>query len=117
MAVSDEVSVMRAGRMVGHRWTFQTGREELAELMVGRKVSLTIAPPPAPVLGEATLAVTDLSDAEGALKNVSLRVAGGEIVGIAGVEGNGQSELIEAIFHPHHRAGRPADDDPFRWPI
>ncbi|MCR9137109.1 MAG: ABC transporter ATP-binding protein [Alphaproteobacteria bacterium] len=100
MAITDEVSVMRRGEIVATRETGKTSVEELAELMVGRRVLLRVEK------GEANpqdvkLAVKDLTvrDSRGVVMvdNVSLDVRAGEIVGIAGVAGNGQSELLEAI--------------------
>ena len=100
MAVTDRVSVMRQGRMVAHRATAQTSRDELAELMVGRKVLLRVEKGPAHP-GEPALVVTGLvvADRQGVqrVKGVSFAVRRGEIVGIAGVAGNGQSELLEAV--------------------
>jgi simple sugar transport system ATP-binding protein len=100
MAVTDHVSVMRQGAMVAHRPTAQTSREELAELMVGRKVLLRVdkkpARPGAPVLEVRDLEVTDDQGIR-RVKGVSFEVLAGEIVGIAGVAGNGQSQLLEAL--------------------
>ena len=100
MAVTDQVSVMRQGAMVAHRPTARTSREELAELMVGRKVLLRVAKGEARP-GPVALQVDDLvvTDRQGVqrVKGVSFAVRRGEILGIAGVAGNGQSELLEAI--------------------
>ncbi len=100
MEGTDAVSVMRRGRMVGHRKTSGTSREELAELMVGRKVLLE-AEHGAPTVGEVALAAQGLSwrDAGGALRldDVSLELRAGEILGVAGVSGNGQSELLDVL--------------------
>ncbi len=100
MAVTDQVSVMRHGEMVAHRATQDTSPEELAELMVGRKVVMQLDKPDLPAGNEA-LTVRDLSvvDVQGVerVKKVSFNVAAGEIVGIAGVSGNGQTELMEAL--------------------
>ncbi len=100
MAITDTVSVMRQGTIVATRETAKTTVEELAELMVGRRVLLQVdkgEPRPA----EVKLSVKDLTvkDSRGVtmVDNVSFDVRAGEIVGIAGVAGNGQSELIEAI--------------------
>ncbi|MFN3549343.1 MAG: ABC transporter ATP-binding protein [Mesorhizobium sp.] len=100
MAVTDNVSVMRQGTMVATRKTAETTVEELAELMVGRRVLLRVdkgEPRPA----EVKLSVKNLTvkDSRGVtmVQNVSFDVRAGEIVGIAGVAGNGQSELIETI--------------------
>ena len=100
MAVTDNVSVMRQGAMVAHRRTAETSTEELAELMVGRKVLLRVekrpAKPGAPVLEVEGLVVRDGAGVT-RVKGVSFAVRAGEIVGIAGVAGNGQSELLEAL--------------------
>lgn len=100
MAITDNVSVMRQGAMVATRETAKTTVEELAELMVGRRVLLRVekeeARPGAVKLSVEGLTVKD-SRGVTMVKDVSFDVRGGEIVGIAGVAGNGQSELIEAI--------------------
>jgi simple sugar transport system ATP-binding protein len=95
LAISDEVTVMRDGRVVGQRKTVETNAAELARLMVGRDVLLRVEKkPPAP--GRVVLSVQQLSLGD-RLKQISFDVRAGEIVGIAGVEGNGQTELIEAL--------------------
>ncbi len=100
MAVTDTVSVMRQGTMVATRKTAETSVEELAELMVGRRVLLRVEKGSAHP-DEVRLAVEGLTvkDSRGVtmVSDVSFSVRGGEIVGIAGVAGNGQSELIQAI--------------------
>ncbi len=100
MAITDEVSVMRRGEMVATRQTAQTSPEELAELMVGRRVLLQVEKQPARP-GDVKLDVSNVTvrDSRGVnmVKSVSLQVRAGEIVGIAGVAGNGQSELLQAI--------------------
>ncbi|MCF3642935.1 ABC transporter ATP-binding protein [Rhizobium sp. TRM95111] len=100
MAITDEVSVMRRGEMVATRETAKTSVEELAELMVGRRVLLRVEkgePKPADI----KLSVRNLTVRDGRgvtmVDNVSFDIRAGEIVGIAGVAGNGQSELLEAI--------------------
>ncbi|MEO1494316.1 MAG: ABC transporter ATP-binding protein [Pseudomonadota bacterium] len=96
----DAVSVMRHGRMVGHRVPSETTREELAELMVGRSVLLEAARSEA-VAGDALLTARGLTWKDGAgvarLSDVSLELRAGEILGIAGVSGNGQSELLQLL--------------------
>jgi len=100
MAITDNVSVMRQGAMVATRQTKRTTVEELAELMVGRRVLLRVekgtAHPGAVKLSVKNLTVRD-SRKVTMVDNVSFEVRAGEIVGIAGVAGNGQSELLEAI--------------------
>jgi ABC-type uncharacterized transport system ATPase subunit len=95
LAISDEVTVMRDGRVVGQRKTTETNAAELARLMVGREVLLRVEKKPA-APGADVLNVRALS-MDGHLRGISLDVRAGEIVGIAGVEGNGQTELIEAL--------------------
>ena len=99
LAISDDVTVMRDGKVVGRVKTKDTTAAELARLMVGREVLLRVDKPPAEP-GAVMLSVRHLSVGSGAnrmLKDVTLDVRAGEIVGIAGVEGNGQRELIESI--------------------
>ncbi len=100
MKVTDNVSVMRQGTMVATRKTKETTVEELAELMAGRRVLLHVekgpAKPGAVLLKVENLTVRDARKVK-MVDNVSFEVRAGEIVGIAGVAGNGQSELVEAI--------------------
>ncbi|MFC4671168.1 ABC transporter ATP-binding protein [Seohaeicola nanhaiensis] len=100
MEITDTVSVMRRGEMTATVKTAETSPEQLAELMVGRKVLLRVdkapAKPGAPVLEVENLRVIDEAGVE-RLKGISLNVRAGEILGIAGVAGNGQSELLEVI--------------------
>ena len=100
MEATDNVSVMRRGTMVDTVKTSETSPEALAELMVGRKVLLEVEKKPAKP-GRTVLQVSDLrvKDEHGVerLKGISLAIRAGEILGIAGVAGNGQSELLEAL--------------------
>jgi simple sugar transport system ATP-binding protein len=100
VAVTDCVYVMRQGRIVAHRRTGDTTREELAELMVGRKVRLALDKNP-PQIGAPALVAKDigLKDDRGVdlLASIDLTLHAGEIVGIAGVSGNGQTELLELL--------------------
>jgi ABC-type uncharacterized transport system ATPase subunit len=100
MAVTDRVTVMRQGAVVAEVATRGTSPRELAEKMVGRAVVLQIEKGPARP-GEPLLTVKRLEvrDRQGVvrLKDINLEVRAGEIVGIAGVAGNGQSELLEAL--------------------
>src|SRR5262245_48496932 len=95
LAISDEVTVMRDGRVVGQRKTAETNAAELARLMVGRDVLLRVEKKQA-MPGAVVLSVRQLS-LEKRLRQISFEVRAREIVGIAGVEGNGQTELIEAL--------------------
>ena len=100
MAATDRVSVMRRGEMVATLETARTSPAELAELMVGRRVLLrvekTARKPGPPLLEVERLSVVDNRGVR-RVSDVSLAVHAGEIVGIAGVSGNGQSELLEAL--------------------
>ncbi|HYO92691.1 MAG TPA: ABC transporter ATP-binding protein, partial [Pyrinomonadaceae bacterium] len=100
LAISDEVTVMRDGKVVGRLKTSETNAAELARMMVGRDVLLRIEKTDART-GESVLSLRDLrvTAADGAprVDGISFDVRAGEVVGIAGVEGNGQTELIEAL--------------------
>jgi ABC-type uncharacterized transport system ATPase subunit len=100
MSLTDRVSVMRRGEMVATFETAQTSPPELADAMVGRKVILKVEKPPAHP-GAVVLEARRLSvkDDRGVtrLEDVSFSLRAGEILGVAGVAGNGQSELLEAI--------------------
>ncbi|WP_050604089.1 ABC transporter ATP-binding protein [Ruegeria sp. 6PALISEP08] len=100
MENTDTVSVMRRGQMTATVKTSETSPEELAELMVGRKVLLQVdkvpAKPGKPILEIEKLSVFDAAGVE-RVKGIDLTVRAGEIVGIAGVAGNGQSELLEVL--------------------
>ncbi|MEM9853407.1 MAG: ABC transporter ATP-binding protein [Pseudomonadota bacterium] len=105
MDITDTVSVMRRGEMTATVKTSETSPTELAELMVGRKVLLRVdkkpATPGAPVLKVEDLRVVDKKGVE-RVKTISFEVRAGEILGLAGVAGNGQSELLEVLggYHP-----------------
>ena len=100
LAITDTVSVMRGGEMVATLPTRQATREQLAELMVGRKVRLELDKTKAKP-GDVRLSVRDLTviDGKGVTRvdKVGFDLRAGEILGIAGVSGNGQSELLEAL--------------------
>jgi general nucleoside transport system ATP-binding protein len=100
LALSDNITVMRDGRVVGNLPTADATAEGLARLMVGREVLLRVEKKDASV-GQPVLEVRGLSfrgdDGHARLTDVSFEVKSGETLGIAGVEGNGQTELIEII--------------------
>ena len=100
MDATDTVSVMRRGEMTATVKKSETSPQKLAELMVGRKVSLQVEKSPAQVrdviLDVQNLNVTDEKGVH-RVKDVSFNVRAGEILGIAGVSGNGQSELLEVL--------------------
>ena len=101
MEISDRVTVLRDGNVIGNVKTEQTDERSLARMMVGRDVFLELDKPTASP-GEVVLETRDIraiGDQEvPALKGVSINVRAGEILGIAGVDGNGQTELAEAIM-------------------
>jgi general nucleoside transport system ATP-binding protein len=100
MAITDQVSVMRRGEMVAHYETKKTNVAQLAEAMVGRRVLLRVDKTPSKP-GEVVLDVRGVTWRDrkniARVDNVSFTVRKGEIVGIAGVSGNGQSELLDCI--------------------
>lgn len=100
LSVADRVTVIRRGRTVGTTTPAQATEQSLAEMMVGRAVDLLVhkgpASPTTPVLVVKNLAVKNERGIL-AVDHVSLEVRAGEVVGIAGVQGNGQTELVEAL--------------------
>ncbi|PAD78419.1 ABC transporter ATP-binding protein [Paenibacillus campinasensis] len=99
-AVADRCTVIRRGKTIGTVDVAETSREEMAEMMVGRSISFKVdkveSKPGEPVLEIQSLTVKNSKKVD-ALKAFTLDVRAGEIVGIAGVDGNGQSELVETI--------------------
>ena len=115
MACSNRVTVFRAGQVTGDVETVRTSAQELANLMVGRKVILSLNVAPAKTGAEAALEVEGLSlvgdkGTRRRLAEISFSLKRGEIVGVAGVEGNGQTELLGALLRPaeprHRTAGK-----------
>jgi simple sugar transport system ATP-binding protein len=99
LAISDEVTVMRQGKKVGFLPTKEATSEILATMMVGRDVLLRVTKSQA-TPGKVILKLDNVSVTVGGkkrLKNVSLEVKAGEVFGIAGVEGNGQTEIVEVL--------------------
>jgi len=99
MAVADRVMVMRAGKLVAERMRAETSAEELSYLMIGRQVvhrELEEQQPGGEVLYVEHLTMGSV-EGKRVLSDVSLRVRAGEIVGIAGVSGNGQTELVRCV--------------------
>jgi simple sugar transport system ATP-binding protein len=105
LEIADRITVIRRGRVVGERAPAETNEDELAELMVGREVQLTVdrgeSNPGDTVLQVRDLRVKDDRGSE-VVRGVSLEVRAGEILGIAGVAGNGQDELVEALIGLRH---------------
>lgn len=101
LAISDRVTVLRDGKHVGTVPTREASKQSLARMMVGREVLLRYDHPPVEA-GEIRLQLDDVraqSDrGTEALRGISLKIRSGEILGLAGVSGNGQRELAEAIF-------------------
>ena len=100
LEIADRITVLRQGKKIDTVPREGATREGLARLMVGREVVLSVEKPPAQP-GETLLEVEDLVVADErdleAVRGVSFEVKAGEIVGIAGVDGNGQTELIDAL--------------------
>jgi ABC-type uncharacterized transport system ATPase subunit len=100
MAIADRITVLRNGRVVGTTRPAETNMESLARMMVGREVILTVDKKPASP-GEPVLQVQDLTVLDDrnhvAVDAVSFEVRAGEVLGVAGVQGNGQTELVEAV--------------------
>lgn len=101
MAVTDTVTVIRAGKVIIRTATDETSPELLAEAMVGAKIVREVQPQPKQGVGEVRLRLCDVSarsdHGHAALSNVSFEVRDGEVLGVAGVAGNGQTELLEVI--------------------
>jgi general nucleoside transport system ATP-binding protein len=101
LEIADRITVIRRGRVVGTRIPSETNEDDLAELMVGRNVSLVVdrgeSSPGEPMLRVANLHVNDDRGHE-VVRDVSFEIRAGEILGIAGVAGNGQDELVEALM-------------------
>jgi len=107
MAIADRITVMRLGKVVGNTTPAQTSATELAAMMVGREVELVVAKKQA-APGPIVLEVQDLTVADErglpAVDQVSFTVHSGEVLAVAGVQGNGQTELAEAITGLRHGA-------------
>jgi simple sugar transport system ATP-binding protein len=100
LEIADRITVIRGGQVVGSTTPVEADRQKLAEMMVGREVQLTLEKSSS-AAGEAILRVEDLVVIDDrdqiAVDGVSFSLGGGEILGVAGVQGNGQTELVEAI--------------------
>ena len=105
MEVSDVVTVLRKGKYIGAVRTAETNEKELTEMMVGHKVSLNIdRPEPVDPKPRLTVAGLTVRDSEGMMKldDVGFIAYGGEILGVAGIAGSGQKELLESIAGLRH---------------
>ena len=106
LSISDRVAILRKGEYINTVNTKETNESELTEMMVGKKITLNINRIPMSENAEDRLSVSGLScsDREGitVLDNVSFTVKGGEILGVAGIAGSGQRELLEAIAGLQH---------------
>lgn len=101
MAVADRCTVLRKGKCIGTAEIKNTSKEELSRMMVGRDVNFTLdkkdAEPGNVVLSIRNMTVSSKDSKKNAVRNVSLNVRAGEIVCIAGIDGNGQSEFVSAL--------------------
>jgi ABC-type uncharacterized transport system ATPase subunit len=108
LEISDRITVMRRGKVVGHLVTKQTNEQDIATLMVGRAVLLRVDKKPSKP-GQVTFKVENLTANSDrgvqALRGISFELRQGEILGIAGVEGNGQSELVEVLAGTRRATG------------
>jgi len=108
MTIADRVIVLRDGRLVGETTPAETTREQLARMMVGREVELVVEKGPASP-GEVVLEVSGLTGQDvrrqTVLRGIDLFVRAGEILGVAGVQGNGQTELVEVLTGLHPATG------------
>jgi len=100
LEIADQITVIRRGKVVGTTIPAEADRRKLAEMMVGREVSLVVEKDP-PQIGDPVLVVEDLivldERRQVAVNRVSFEVKAGEVLGVAGVQGNGQTELVEAL--------------------
>jgi simple sugar transport system ATP-binding protein len=100
LTIADRINVLRRGKVVGEATPRTTDENKIAEMMVGRAVQLVVDKTTA-APGDTVLALRNVSvvepDGRTVVDSVSFEVRAGEIVGIAGVQGNGQTELVEAI--------------------
>ena len=95
LEIADRITVLRRGKVVGETAPAETSKARLAEMMVGRPVLFRLEKPRT-TIGEAVLQLVGLRG--GRLRGIDLEVRSGEIVGVAGVEGNGQRDLADAIM-------------------
>ena len=105
MEISDRITVLRDGKYVDTYEKTETDEVQLAQAMVGRDVLLKPAKPPKQI-GEPVLSIRNLSAVNNnqntVLDNITLDVHGGEILGIAGIDGNGQTELVQSLIGIHN---------------
>lgn len=105
LELSDRITVMRKGKKIATVEASQTNRQELARMMVGREIlflSRRTPQPPGPVVFRVENLTLNTPDKRVRLKEINLQVRSGEIVGLAGVEGNGQFELVNTIMGIQH---------------
>ncbi len=118
LAIADRITVLRRGKVVGETTPAEASKAKLAEMMVGRPVLFRLEKPDVEI-GEPILEVDGLLG-EGKLNGIGLQVRAREILGVAGVEGNGQKELAEALIGLRKVAAgtiRLAGTDITGWPV
>lgn len=118
MAVTDEVTVLRAGKVTAHLKTQSTSPEQLARYMVGHdivKPHSQSRAPGASILSLEHVSLASRSDHAVQLRDVNLDLRQGEIVGIAGVSGNGQDELVRLLTHPKKYFSAHGAKGAMRW--
>lgn len=97
LLVTSRITVLRDGRLIGTVPSAGASTASLAAMMVGRETDLSLEVPPVPPSAHPLLEVRGVTEASGRVRGIDLAVRGGEIVGVAGVEGSGQRELVEII--------------------
>lgn len=100
--ISDRITVMRDGKLIGVRKTSETNPKEIISLMVGRNLEDLYGKPGERTIGNTVLEVRNLNQGK-RLKNIGLHVRSGEILGVAGLVGAGRTEMAKAVFGADHR--------------
>jgi methyl-galactoside transport system ATP-binding protein len=104
LKICDEVTVMRDGRHIATKRGDELDTDAIIRLMVGRELTQRFPPKPQKI-GSTVLSVQELSSRNGRIKDVSFTLKKGEIIGVAGLDGAGRSELLETLFGLHEKSG------------